>query len=195
MQDSSFIVIIQSSSLRRRRFFNAFLAALSESSSVPQPSRRSLPSSGGSQRRDILSGEIEGFAIHRAGRSVPLRRAKARDVHDPFVLSQVTRRTVQLLRNGNDGKITARGTELKALATATEPEVYALAFPKWRVVRRSSPNGKVYRIDRRAARARSSTIRSSIHLGSRFHARRRPSSQPSRGQADARQPAGAGRSG
>lgn len=99
---------------------------------------------------DFLAGEIEGFAVTSRGqlRPAPAVR-KLASFTDPFVLSQVTvPNGDQFFGTGNDGKVyRLRGTELKAIFTAAEPEVYAVAWRDGAVYAGTSPNGKIYRIN------------------------------------------------
>ena len=68
---------------------------------------------------------------------------------DPFVLSQVAAPNGDhFFGTGNDGKVyRLRGSEMKLLYTAPEPEIYALAFRDNALYVGTSPNGKVYRVD------------------------------------------------
>jgi outer membrane protein assembly factor BamB len=99
---------------------------------------------------DFLGGEVEGFAITTRGelRLAPAVR-KVASFTDPFVLSQATAPNGdRFFGTGNDGKIyRLRGTELKLLFTAPEPEIYAVTFKDGAIYAGSSPNGKVYRVD------------------------------------------------
>jgi outer membrane protein assembly factor BamB len=99
---------------------------------------------------DFLAGEIEGFAVTSRGqlKAAPSVR-KIASFTDPFVLSQVTAPNGDLFfGTGNDGKVyRLRGTELKVIYTAAEPEIYALTFRDGAVYAASSPNGKIYRVD------------------------------------------------
>ena len=99
---------------------------------------------------DFLAGEIEGFAVTSRGqlRPAPAVR-KLASFTDPFVLSQATAPNGdQFFGTGNDGKVyRLRGTELQAIFTAVEPEVYAVAFRDGAVYAGTSPNGKIYRIN------------------------------------------------
>ncbi|HEV8431843.1 MAG TPA: hypothetical protein VGR95_00405 [Thermoanaerobaculia bacterium] len=99
---------------------------------------------------DFLAGDIDGFAVTSRGdlRAGPTMR-KIASFTDPFVLSQTTGANGdRFFGTGNDGKVyRLRGTDLKLLYTASEPEIYALAFHDGAVYAASSPNGKVYRID------------------------------------------------
>ena len=99
---------------------------------------------------DFLAGELEGFAVTTRGELLlaPAVR-KVASFTDPFVLSQTTAANGdRFFGTGNEGKVyRLRGTELKAIFTAPEPEIYAVAFHNGAVYAGSSPNGKVYRID------------------------------------------------
>lgn len=99
---------------------------------------------------DFLVGDIDGFAVTSRGdlRAGPSMR-KIASFTDPFVLSQATGANGdRFFGTGNEGKVyRLRGTELKLVYTASEPEIYALAFHDGAVFAASSPNGKVYRID------------------------------------------------
>lgn len=99
---------------------------------------------------DFLAGDIDGFAVTSRGdlRAGPTMR-KIASFTDPFVLSQATGTNGdRYFGTGNDGKVyRLRGTELKLVYTAGEPEIYALAFHDGAIYAASSPNGKIYRID------------------------------------------------
>jgi len=99
---------------------------------------------------DFLVGEGEGFAITSRGelKAAPAMK-KIATLTDPFVLSQTAAPNGdRFLGTGNDGKVyRLRGEELKLLFTASEPEIYAVAFRDGALYAGSSPNGKVYRID------------------------------------------------
>jgi hypothetical protein len=99
---------------------------------------------------DFLGGDIEGFAVTSRGelRAGPTMR-KVATLTDPFVLAQATAPNGdRFFGTGNDGKVyRLRGTDLKLLYTAPEPEVYALAFNDGALYAGTSPNGKVYRIN------------------------------------------------
>ena len=99
---------------------------------------------------DFLAGDIEGFAVTSRGvlRPGPSLK-KLGSFTDPFVLAQVAAPNGDhFFGTGNQGKVyRLRGTELKAIYTAPEPEIYALSFHDGAVYAGSSPNGKVYRVD------------------------------------------------
>jgi outer membrane protein assembly factor BamB len=105
---------------------------------------------------EFLAGEIEGFAVNSRGelRAAPAVR-KVASFTDPFVLSQVgTPNGDVFFGTGNDGKVyRLRGTDLKLIYTATEPEIYAVAFRDGAVYAGTSPNGKIYRIDAESGKA------------------------------------------
>jgi hypothetical protein len=99
---------------------------------------------------DFLAGEIEGFAVTSRGELRPAPSLKkVATFTDPFVLSQVAAPNGDhFFGTGNDGKVyRLRGSELKLLYTAPEPEIYALAFRDNALYVGTSPNGKVYRVD------------------------------------------------
>ncbi|HEY0159341.1 MAG TPA: hypothetical protein VGF28_18795 [Thermoanaerobaculia bacterium] len=99
---------------------------------------------------DFLAGELEGFAVTSRGelRAAPAVK-KIATFTDPFVLSQASAPNGdRFFGTGNDGKIyRLRGEKLELLATAPEPEVYAVAFVNGALLAGTSPNGKVYRVD------------------------------------------------
>ncbi|MCU1246280.1 MAG: hypothetical protein JWN02_2190, partial [Acidobacteria bacterium] len=99
---------------------------------------------------EFLAGDIDGFAVTSRGelRPGPTLR-KVATFTDPFVLSQATAPGGdRFFGTGNDGKVyRLRGTELKLIYTASEPEIYALAFRDGALYVGTSPNGKVYRVD------------------------------------------------
>ena len=99
---------------------------------------------------DFLSGEIDGFAVTSRGELKPgPSLEKVATFTDPFVLSQATAPNGdRFFGTGNDGKVyRLRGKELKLLFTATEPEIYTVAFHDGALYAGSSPNGKIYRVD------------------------------------------------
>ncbi len=87
---------------------------------------------------DFLAGEDEGFAITSRGelRPGPSVR-KVASFNDPFVLSQAgAPNGDHFFGTGNDGKVyRLRGTELKAIYKAVEPEIYAVCVPRRRGLR------------------------------------------------------------
>ncbi|HEX3583007.1 MAG TPA: hypothetical protein VH087_14665 [Thermoanaerobaculia bacterium] len=99
---------------------------------------------------EFLAGDIDGFAVTSRGdlRAGPTMR-KIASFTDPFVLSQTSGANGdRFFGTGNEGKVyRLRGTELKLLYAASEPEIYALAFHDGALYAASSPNGKIYRID------------------------------------------------
>jgi outer membrane protein assembly factor BamB len=99
---------------------------------------------------DFLGGELEGFAVTSRGelRPAPAMR-KIGSFTDPFVLSQTGGDNGdRFFGTGNEGKLyRLRGTELKAIYTAPEPEIYALAYRDGAVYAGTSPNGKIYRVN------------------------------------------------
>jgi hypothetical protein len=99
---------------------------------------------------DFLAGELEGFAVTSRGelRVAPAMK-KIATFTDPFVLSQAAAPNGdRFFGTGNDGKIyRLRGEKLEVLATASEPEIYALAFVNGSLLAGTSPNGKIYRVD------------------------------------------------
>lgn len=99
---------------------------------------------------DFLAGDIEGFAVTSRGELKPgpsLR--KLGSFTDPFVLSQTSAPNGdRFFGTGNAGKVyRLRGGKLELIYTATEQEVYSLAFHDGALYAGTSPNGKVYRID------------------------------------------------
>jgi hypothetical protein len=99
---------------------------------------------------EFIGGELEGFAITSRGELLvaPAMR-KLASFTDPFVLSQTAAPNGdRFFGTGNEGKVyRLRGTDLKAIFTAPEPEIYAVAFRDGALLVGSSPNGKVYRVD------------------------------------------------
>src|SRR5947209_17931175 len=99
---------------------------------------------------DFLAGDIDGFAVTSRGELRPgPSLQKVGTFTDPFVLAQVSAPNGDhFFGTGNEGKVyRLRGTELKAIYTAPEPEIYAVAFHDGALFAGTSPNGKVYRID------------------------------------------------
>jgi len=99
---------------------------------------------------DFLAGDIDGFAVTSRGELRPgPSLKKAANFTDPFVLAQVAAPNGDhFFGTGNEGKVyRLRGTELKAIYTAAEPEIYAVTFHDGALYAGTSPNGKVYRID------------------------------------------------
>ncbi|MGZ5494488.1 MAG: hypothetical protein ACXW3E_14680, partial [Thermoanaerobaculia bacterium] len=99
---------------------------------------------------DFLSGDIEGFAVTSRGQLRPGPTArKIATFTDPFVLAQVSAPGGDhFFGTGNEGKVyRLRGTELKVIYTAPDPEVYAVAFRDGALYVGTSPNGKIYRVD------------------------------------------------
>lgn len=99
---------------------------------------------------EFLGGELEGFAITSRGELlVAPEMRKLASFTDPFVLSQsVAPNGDRFFGTGNEGKVyRLRGSELKAIFTAPEPEIYAVTFRDGALFAGSSPNGKVYRVD------------------------------------------------
>jgi hypothetical protein len=99
---------------------------------------------------DFLAGDIEGFAVTSRGELRPgPALKKLASFNDPFVLAQATGTNGdRFFGTGNDGKVyRLRGTELKLIFTAPEPEIYALTFHDGVLYVGSSPNGKIYRVD------------------------------------------------
>src|SRR5215212_10725665 len=105
---------------------------------------------------DFLAGELEGFAVTSRGelRVAPAMR-KVASFTDPFVLSQAAGANGdRFFGTGNEGKVyRLRGTDLKLIYTASEPEIYAVAFRDGALLVGSSPNGKVYRVDPESGKA------------------------------------------
>jgi hypothetical protein len=99
---------------------------------------------------DFLAGDIDGFAVTSRGELRPgPSLKKVGTFADPFVLAQVAAPNGDhFFGTGNEGKVyRLRGTELKAIYRAPEPEIYAVAFHDGALYAGSSPNGKVYRVD------------------------------------------------
>ncbi|HEX7419629.1 MAG TPA: WD40 repeat domain-containing protein [Thermoanaerobaculia bacterium] len=105
---------------------------------------------------DFLGGDIEGFAVTSRGELRPGPTArKVATFTDPFVLAQVSAPNGDhFFGTGNEGKLyRLRGTELKSIYTAPEPEIYAVAWRDGAVYIGTSPNGKVYRVDPESGKA------------------------------------------
>ncbi|HEY8712317.1 MAG TPA: PQQ-binding-like beta-propeller repeat protein, partial [Thermoanaerobaculia bacterium] len=105
---------------------------------------------------DFLGGDIEGFAVTSRGELRPGPSArKIATFTDPFVLAQVSAPNGDhFFGTGNEGKLyRLRGTELKSIYTAPEPEIYAVAWRDGAVYIGTSPNGKVYRVDPESGKA------------------------------------------
>ncbi|HSP15587.1 MAG TPA: PQQ-binding-like beta-propeller repeat protein [Thermoanaerobaculia bacterium] len=105
---------------------------------------------------DFLGGEIDGFAVTSRGQLRPGPTAhKIATFTDPFVLAQVTAPNGDhFFGTGNEGKVyRLRGTEMKAIYTAPEPEIYAVAYRDGTLYVGSSPNGKIYRVDPESGKA------------------------------------------
>ncbi|HVT45611.1 MAG TPA: hypothetical protein VMT00_14625 [Thermoanaerobaculia bacterium] len=99
---------------------------------------------------ELLSGELEGMAVTSSAELKPGPNVeKIASFSDPFVLSQAADRSgTRYFGTGNDGKVyRLRGTELKLLFTASEPEIYAVLHSRGSLYVASSPHGKVYRVD------------------------------------------------
>ena len=99
---------------------------------------------------ELLAGELEGFSVTSRGElRVAPAMTKVASFTDPFVLSQASAPNGdRFFGTGNDGKVyRLRGSELKLLFTAAEPEIYAINFHDGALYAGSSPNGKVYRVD------------------------------------------------
>ena len=91
---------------------------------------------------DFLGGDIEGFAVTSRGQLRPGPTArKLATFTDPFVLSQVSApHGDHFFGTGNEGKVyRLRGTELKSIYTAPEPEIYAIAWHDGAVYVGTSP--------------------------------------------------------
>jgi hypothetical protein len=97
-----------------------------------------------------LAGEVDGFAVTSRGELRPAPAVtKIASFTDPFVLSQATAPNGdRWFGTGNDGKLyRLRGSELKAVWTAPEPEIYTVAWHDGALYAGTSPNGKIYRVD------------------------------------------------
>ncbi|HSP34796.1 MAG TPA: hypothetical protein VLU46_10815 [Thermoanaerobaculia bacterium] len=105
---------------------------------------------------ELLSGDVNGFAVTSRGQLRPGPTArKIASFNDPFVLAQVSAPNGDhFFGTGNEGKLyRLRGTELKPIYTAPEPEIYALAWRDGALYAGTSPNGKVYRVDPESGKA------------------------------------------
>ena len=99
---------------------------------------------------DFLAGDIDGFAVTSRGELRPgPSLKKVASFTDPFVLTQASAPNGdRFFGTGNDGKLyRLRGSDLKLIYTAPEPEIYSAAFHDGAVYVGTSPNGKVYRVD------------------------------------------------
>src|SRR6478672_7759701 len=105
---------------------------------------------------DFLAGEVEGFAVTSRGELRPAPAVtKIATFTDPFVLSQTSAPNGdRYFGTGNDGKVyRLRGSELKLVWTAPEPEIYSVAWHDGALYAGTSPNGKIYRVDAEAGKA------------------------------------------
>ncbi|MCU1230752.1 MAG: hypothetical protein JWO97_3636 [Acidobacteria bacterium] len=105
---------------------------------------------------DFLGGELEGFAVTSNGElTAGPSLKKLASFTDPFVLAQVSAPNGdRFFGTGNDGKVyRLRGTDLKAIYTAPEPEIYAVAYRDGALYVGTSPNGKIYRVDGESGKA------------------------------------------
>jgi outer membrane protein assembly factor BamB len=99
---------------------------------------------------DFLTGDIDGFAVTSRGELRPgPSLKKVASFTDPFVLAQASAPNGdRFFGTGNDGKLyRLRGSDLKLIYTAPEPEIYSAVFHDGAVYVGTSPNGKVYRVD------------------------------------------------
>ncbi len=99
---------------------------------------------------DFLAGDIDGFAVTSRGELRPgPALKKLASFNDPFVLTQATAPNGdRFFGTGNDGKVyRLRGSEVKLVFTAQEPEIYAMTLHDGALFVGSSPNGKIYRVD------------------------------------------------
>ncbi|HKS22317.1 MAG TPA: hypothetical protein VJZ76_05935 [Thermoanaerobaculia bacterium] len=99
---------------------------------------------------DFLAGEVDGFAVTSRGELRPAPGVtKIASFTDPFVLSQATAANGdRYFGTGNDGKLyRLRGSDLKVVWTAPEPEIYTIAWHDGALYAGTSPNGKIYRVD------------------------------------------------
>jgi hypothetical protein len=105
---------------------------------------------------DFLGGELEGFAVTSNGElTAGPSLKKLASFTDPFVLAQVSAPNGdRFFGTGNDGKVyRLRGTDLKSIYTAPEPEIYSVAYRDGALYVGTSPNGKVYRVDGESGKA------------------------------------------
>ena len=105
---------------------------------------------------DFLAGEVDGFAVTSRGELRPAPAVKKiASFTDPFVLSQATAPNGdRYFGTGNDGKVyRLRGSDLKLVWTAPEPEIYTIAWHDGALYAGTSPNGKIYRVDPDAGKA------------------------------------------
>src|SRR2546428_11283898 len=80
---------------------------------------------------DLLAGDIDGFAVTSRGELRPgPSLKKVASFTDPFVLTQASAPSGdRFFGTGNDGKLyRLRGSDLKLIYTAPEPEIYSAAF-------------------------------------------------------------------
>ena len=99
---------------------------------------------------DFLAGEVDGFAVTSRGELRPAPAVtKIASFTDPFVLSQAAAPNGdRWFGTGNDGKLyRLRGSDLKVVWTAPEPEIYTVAWHDGALYAGTSPNGKIYRVD------------------------------------------------
>lgn len=99
---------------------------------------------------DFLAGDVEGFAVTSRGQLRPgPSLKKVASFTDPFVLAQVgAPNGDHFFGTGNEGKVyRLRGSEMKLLYAAAEPEIYAMAFRDGVLYVGTSPNGKIYRVN------------------------------------------------
>jgi len=99
---------------------------------------------------DFLTGDIDGFAVTSRGELRPgPSLKKIASFTDPFVLTQASAPNGdRFFGTGNDGKLyRLRGSDMKLIYTAAEPEIYSAVFHDGAVYVGTSPNGKIYRVD------------------------------------------------
>jgi outer membrane protein assembly factor BamB len=134
-----------------RRFLFAFTAIVTVNAYAVAPQFWRVRSA-----EEFLAGDIEGFAVTSRGelRPAPSVR-KIASFTDPFVLSQTAGANGDLFfGTGNEGKIyRLRGGDLKLIHTASEPEIYSVAYRDGSLYAASSPNGKIYKIDPESGKA------------------------------------------